>query len=153
MQPTTHTPSSDWTGPEEGPQTLPVLPGLSPKQVVKLLHACWGSHKGRKVGERQADALEDLDQAFLHLDRWPPEDEGGPCALIDKLLGLLQDPVDARVGHHTEGGFATNVCLEACGGSIVHADRALGPVNFCTLLAPEEVAGTGNNHTLTAVSI
>lgn len=134
-----------------GGSEVPVLPCLSPKQVIKLLHAARGDDIGCHVGEGGADTLDDFQKALLHLGRWPPEDEDGLWGLVDKFLGPLEDTIEAGVGHHTEAGLVAHVNLIARGGSIVHADGALSSIDGCAQAGAQKVAGAGYDSTLVAV--
>lgn len=133
-----------------GDSEVPVLPCLSPKQVIKLLHASRGHNIGCHVGEGGADSLDDLQEALLHLGGRPPEDEDGLWGLVDELLGPLEDTVEAGVGHHTEAGLIAHISVVACGGSIIHADGALSPIDGRAQVGAQEVAGAGDNDALVA---
>lgn len=96
--------------------------------------------------------MDDFQEALLHLGRRPPEDEDGLWGLVDELLGPLEDAVEAGVGHHAEAGLVAHVNLVAGGGSVVHADGALSPVDGRAQAGAQEVAGAGDDDALVAAS-
>lgn len=136
-----------------GRRLVPVLARLTPEEVVKLLHAGGRDGVGLHVGEGQACPLDDAHEAslgLLHLARGTPEDEHSFRGPVDKLLGPPQHTEHAGMGHHTEGGFVAHISRVARGGRIVHANCALGPLNFGAQFGAQQVAGAGDNHTLVA---
>lgn len=136
-----------------GGRLVPVLARLTPEEVVELLHAGGRDGVGLHAGERQACPLDDAHEAalgLLHLARGAPEDEHSFGGAVDKLLGPPQHTEHAGVGHHAEGGLVAHVRRVARGGRVVHADRALRPLDFGAQFGAQQVAGAGDNHTLVA---
>lgn len=138
---------------QPGMGLFPVLARLTPEEVVKLLHAGGRDGIGLHVREHEARPLDDAQEAalgLLHLVWGSPEDEHRLRGPVDKFLGLPQHTEYTGMGHYAEGGFVSDVSRVARGGSIVHADGALSPLNLRAQFGAQQVAGAGDDHTLVA---
>lgn len=118
-----------------------------------MAHAAGRDSIGLHVREHQARPLDDAHKAalgLLHLVRGAPKDEHGFGGPVDEFLGPPQHTEYAGMGDHTERGLVAYVGGVACGGRVVHADCALGPLDLGAQLGSQQVARAGDNHTLVA---
>lgn len=122
----------------------PVLAGLLLEEFIKLQHLLPGDHVDFELGEHLFHEPQVVVHKALpimpHVVAGAPEDKYCVLAGVEQFVATSQDPLHAGVCNDTQGGAVTDVTgVTSGGGSVVHADHALGPVDLFTSTASNEV--------------
>lgn len=125
--------------------TSPVLAGLLLEEFVKLQHLLPGDHVDFELGQHLFHKPQVVVHQALpimpHVVAGAPEDEYRVLAGVEQLVATPQDPLHAGVSDDAQGSATTDVAgVTPGGGSVVHADHALGPVDLVAPAPSDEVA-------------
>ena len=136
---------------------LPVHAGLILEELVKAQHLAPGHHVHLKAGQQPVLPPQAVEHGALpvppHAAARPPEDEHRVLAVVEQLLPAPQQPLQAGVRHHSQGGAPAHVPLEAGAGGVVHADDARGSVDLLPPLAARQPARADDQRAGAAVHL
>lgn len=127
----------------------PVLARLLLEELVELQHLLPGDDVDFEFGQHLVHQPQVVVHQALpvapHVAAGAPEDEHRVLAGVEQLVATPQDPLHAGVSDDAQGGAAADIAgVTPGGGSVVHADDALGLIDLLAPGASDEVTRAGH---------